>query len=328
MSFKYLFIPADQQQPVVQHEASKSGGLENDLLRRHAEMTFTSGAIDKDKQRAAMATQLGAKGVDPAKVEEMLNSQMGDRVVGSVEIISLAIPTNRNNFHSISLYCDGNSAFKESGKVPNVRATAIVRACGHVNMVVMGDCFIGRAKDDEREEWERLDFSLDEFSMTAGWVVAASMDNAGKNLSNYSTSGALDMMQNQMQQPAGTATGNKKAATSTPAAAVESEFSEGQSYVWTQTNDDVEVRMKLPTGLLSKQINVKISSSGLYIARKAGGAVEGVDAIFSSSAEGAKLSGAVNVEDSSWSIAEEREGRLLTVTLCKAKSSTWKKLIA
>lgn len=326
MSFKYLFVPADQQQPVVQHEASKSGGLENDLLRRHAEMTFTSGAIDKDKQRAAMATQLGAKGIDPAKVDEMLSSQFGDRVVGSVEIISLAIPTNRNNFHSISLYCDGNSAFKESGKVPNVRATAIVRACGHVNMVVMGDCFIGRAKDDEREEWERLDFSLDEFSMTANWVVAASVDNAGKNLSNYSTSGALDMMQNQMQQP-GASSGSTKATGLTSAAATESEFAEGQSYVWTQTSDDVEVRMKLPAGLLSKQISVKITSSGLFVARKTGAAIEGVDAIFSSSAEGAKLSGPVNVEDSSWSIAEEREGRLLTVTLCKAKNSTWKKLV-
>lgn len=319
MSFKYLFIPADQQQPVVQHEASKSGGLENDLLRRHAEKVFTSGAIDKDKQRAAVASQLGAKGIDPAKVDEMLNSQMGDRVAGSVEIISLAIPTNRNNFHSISLYCDGNSAFKESGKVPNVRATAIVRACGHVNTVVMGDCFIGRAKDDEREEWERLDFTLDELSMTANWVVAASVDNAGKNLSNYSTSGALDMMQNQMQQPS--------AATPAPAAAVVSEFSEGQSYVWTQTNEDVEVRMKLPAGLLSKQISVKITPSGLFIARKTGGPIEGVDPVFSSGAEGAKLSAPVNVEDSSWSIAEEREGRLLTVTLCKVKNATWKKLI-
>lgn len=317
MSFKYLFVPADPQVDIVQHEASKSGGLENDLLRRHAEMVFTSGAIDKEKQRAAVASQLGAKGIDPAKVEEMLNSQIGDRVAGSVEIISLCIPTNRNNFHSISLYCDGNSAFKESGKVPNLRATALVRACGHVNTVVMGDCFVGRAKDDERVEWERLDFLLEEFSITANWVVQASVENAGKNLSNYSTSGALDMMQSQMQQP-------KKA----EPVAVESEFSGSQSYVWTQSAEEVEVRMKLPTGLLSKHLSVKISSGGVFIGRKAGGPVEGVDAAFSSTADGAKLGGAVKVEDSTWSIADEREGRLLTLTLSKAKTNNWKNLLA
>lgn len=327
MSFKYLFIPTSLDEPLRELVASKSGGLENDALRKVAEETFsTSGNIDRTEQRKAVVQQLQDKGIDAAKIDEILDRGSGLNLTGTVEIITLAVPTARNSFESVSLYCDGNSAFKETGKIPNQRATAIARACGHSSLMIMGDCFIGRALDDESREWERLDFSAADLRLDAAWVQAAAKANAGKNLSSYSTSGALDAMQN--------ANAGKKVVSEAPAAPA-SEFSSGKLFVWTQGEDEVEVRMRLPGGLLSKHLNVQIASNALYVGRKgaksaAEAAVEGVDQRFSAESgavRGAALAGTVNPSESTWSVAEEREGRMLTVTLAKARRQHWAKLL-
>lgn len=327
MSFKYLYIPASRDEPLRELSASKSGGLENDALRKYAEETFSAtGSIDRVEQRNAVVAQLKGKGIDPSKIDEILDRGSGLNLTGAVEIITLAVPTILNKYESVSLYCDGNSAFKEGGKVPNERATAIARACGHSSLVIMGNCFIGRALDDESREWERLDFPEADLSLDATWVQAAAKSNAGKNLSSYSTSGALDAMQN--------ANVAKKAAPE-PAAVPASEFSDGELFVWTQGEDEVEVRMKLPGGLLSKHLSVQIANGALFVGRKgsktpADAALEGVDKRFSAmtgTVPGAALAGAVNPSESTWSVAEEREGRMLTVTMAKAKRQNWPKLL-
>jgi hypothetical protein len=329
MSFKYLYIPASEGEAVVELTASKSGGLENDALRKNAEGKFSGGDIDREEQRKAVTKQLEGKGIASSKVDEILNGDAGMKLAGSVEIITLAVPTRQNNYESVSLYCDGNSAFKEGGKVPNNRATAIARACGHASLMVMGDCFIGRALDDESKEWERLDFTEADLNGNASWVQAAARSNAGKNLSNYSTSGALNALQN----TSSSTPGHQKAAVAEPPA---SEFSSSEMYVWSQSEEDVEVRMKLPAGLLSKQLCVQIGANRLYVGRKgakdaAQAAIPGIDARFAAEegpARGALLAGTVSPGDSTWSVAEEREGRLLTVVLAKGKKQHWSALVA
>ena len=329
MSFKFLFVPANQSEPIVEIEGSKSGGLENDALRKTAEERFSQGSIDRAQQKAAMAEQLKGKGVDALKIEEILASDLGEKVAGSVEIITLAVPKPANRFHSISLYCDGNSSFKETGKIPNLRATVIARLCGHSNMVIMGDCFAGRALDDERVEWERLDFCAADFTESAKWVLEAAMANAGKNLDSYSTSGALNAMQQQ-----GSAA---PAVAAAPPAEPVSEFSATQKFVWGQTEEEVEVRMRLPEGLLSKQLCVEFAPAGrLFVGRKnaktpADAAIAGLDECFSQqvgdSGKGAQLQGPLCAGDCTWSVADEREGRLLTITLAKAKKGNWKSFL-
>ena len=241
------------------------------------------------------------------------------------------MPTTANGFSSVSLYCDGNSAFKKNGKIVNTRATAIARACGHGSIVVMGDCYAGRAHDDESKEWERLDFQVSELDTSANWVQHAARCNAGKNLSGYSTSGALSALQAQQGGGKGTAS----AAPPAPVGPPPSEFSSSEMFVWNQTDEEVEVRMKLPAGMLSKHLCVEIGADRLYVGRKnakssSEAILEGVDPQFSSGEgpdRGAKLSGAVSTGDSTWSIADEREGRMLTVSLAKATKVPWKKLL-
>lgn len=333
MSFKYLYIPADSNEPVAELEASKSGGLEKDLLRKHAESEFSKSGINREEQRAALASQLAEKGIDAVKIEEMMKNQVTDRTIGSVEIITLSLPTAQNNYISISLYCDGNSAFKAGGNVPNSRATAIVQACGHQNTVVMGNCFIGKAMDDERVEWERRDFIKPELDVSAPWVRVAAQANAGKDMGRYSTSGTLSAMHEAKQSKPTAGMTTPKA----EPAVVQSEFSPSQLFVWTQSAEEIEVRMRLPIGVLSKHLNVTFTGTSLYVGRKnakscADALIETVDPCFTAmngaTPTGAKLGGAINVSESTWSIAEEREGRCLTLNLAKAGKATWKNLLA
>lgn len=329
MSFTYLYIPAAEAEPIVELTASKDGGLENDALRKYAEEQFAQGSIDKEMQRAAVIEQLREKGIDASKVDEFMKGHAGGRLAGSVEIITLAIPTPANQYASVSLYCDGNSSFKPNGKVPNIRATQVARACGHQSLVVMGDCFAGRALDDESREWERLDLRLHDLRSDASWVIATAKANQGKNLGSFSTSGALGAMHDAAKGGAQPAT--TKAAPAPPA----SEFAANEAFVWTQNEDEVEVRMRLPAGMVSKHLCVQISADRLYVGRKnaagpAQAALEGVDARFSAEGpqgRGARLHGQVTAADCTWSVADEREGRMLTVSLAKAKTQTWKALL-
>jgi hypothetical protein len=320
MSFKYVCIPEDINVPLKQLSASKSGGLENDFLRKEAEQFFaTAGAIDKSMQRAAVVEQLKAKGIDPAKISDVLNRGAGDGLIASVEIITLSLPTVQNKFVSISLYCDANSAYKAGGPVANVRATELVRACGHKSMVVMGTCFLGKALDDERLEWSRLDMHVEECSIDSSWVQASAKANVGKNLDGYSTSGALNATMQQQQQHSGPASGSK-------AVEPRGEFTEEAKFSWSQTEDEVEIRMKIPEGLTTKQLSVLFAQTSVCVTKKNAGTgpgteVPGLDARFQQQDPQPQLHGRINVSESSWSVAEEHEGRILTITLCKANSS-------
>jgi hypothetical protein len=321
-SFKYVLIPADEAAAVVLLEASKKGGLENDALRVSAERAFTAD-ISHEQREAAVAKDLEAKGIDPSKVADFLSGNDGARMAGSVEIISLCLPNDANDFAAVSMYCDGNSSFRGGAQRPNLRATALLRACGMEKMVVMGDAFMGRAKDDERVAWERLDFVESDLDLKSVWIRDTAKFNAGKDMGKYTTSGALQGLHATQQQQLQ----NIKARP--PPAIVEKEFA-GDQYTWTQTEEEVEVRMVLPEGLLAKQLSVKITSAGLKISRKTGAAVEGLHAAFAgedAASAGAALFAPIIAADSTWSVAEEREGRILTASLAKGSSKTWKSLL-
>lgn len=74
--FKYLFIPADINIKVDEREASKSGGLENDALRRGAEEDFQQSVegMDQDAQNRATADALQEQGMDQARVSEIMST--------------------------------------------------------------------------------------------------------------------------------------------------------------------------------------------------------------------------------------------------------------
>ena len=194
MDFTYVLCPADTSKAVQEFQASKRGGLTDDALRQAAEKQFSGAGLNKSRQKAEVARQMQEKGMDASAIEKSLRD-FGDNLAGNVEIITLCLPTEASGFQSVSLYCDGNSSFRDDGSNrPNTRATALAQACGYKDMTIMGDCFIGKALDDERVEWERLDFTATDVSINASWVTLAATLNKGKDMSAWSTSGSLASM--------------------------------------------------------------------------------------------------------------------------------------
>ena len=62
------------------------------------------------------------------------------------------------------------------GLTMNERATKLTVACG-VTQRIMGDAFVARAQDDNRDLFKRLDMSRDEFAPNAAWVLRRRAEN-------------------------------------------------------------------------------------------------------------------------------------------------------
>ena len=328
--FSYIKVPPKSSDPVVTLRSSKEGGLGEDALRKRAELYFGSQALHKSSQQDEVAKQLKEGGMSDASVREAM-IQFGDKMAGQVEIITLCLPCPQNNYQSVSIYCDGNNRFR-TGDVAdqlNERATSLAHACGHKDVAIMGECFIGRAHDDERLEWERLDFMEAELSLDSTWIVQAALLNKGKNVSGWSTSGVVQNMQNKQQQ-------SQQQMQSTrgkepPVEDLEDVLPEC-GYWMTQDAEEVEVRIPIKKGLSTKNFLCDIKASSIVlgnktISRTEGSPLEGVSEALTAKG-GINLSGIVDVSESTWSIAQERIGRMLTITLAKAQKKNWSSLFA
>merc|ERR1712216_225592 len=102
-------------------------------------------------------------------------------------------------------------------------------------------------------------------------------------------------------------------------------------YIWKEdSGDDIEVRMVIPENVAAKNIKIDIKTNSITLAPKdAGNATlkgaleESVNAAF---LNGSKLFKGIDVEDSSWSIGQEKEGRALVLTLAKKSGGVWNQL--
>ena len=328
-------VPASANEKVVDLRSSKSGGLEKDALRKHAELHFGSKTMDKSSQQYEVAKQLREGGMDEAAVNDAM-AKFGDKMAGQVEIITLCLPSPANEYQSVSIYCDGNNRFRtDNAEELNVRATALAKACGH-DISIMGEVFLGRAHDDERVEWQRLDFFPEDVSLDSEWAKAAAAANAGKNTAAWSTTNVLQNFQQQQKKGTPAANAAAAAAASGDKKVVELSVDVEASlpacgYWMTQDTEEVEVRLPVPAALLSKHFLCLIKSSSLVLGNKTlskteGSFVEGVaDAL--TAAGGVTLFGTVDTGESTWSIAQEAEHRMLTITLVKAQKKHWKGLL-
>lgn len=340
MSFKYLYIPSDIAEPVKELIASKSGGLNNDYLRKHAELQFMNDEVDVNKQVDGIYKHLNSslKDIDHEKLKKIIES--GQQLGSNVEIVTITLPSALNCYNTVSLYCDGNSSFKQNNKnkEENLRATNLLRACGHKDTIVIGGCFIGRSLDDERIEWERLDFLISDLNENSLWIRDAAKANFGKNLGNYSTSGALSAIQNNSLNNSSTATtttvSNKNVDDNNELNQLNNKL-----YSWIQTIDEIELRMHLPADLTSKQLIIQINSNSIYIDKKnkkdISDTIEGINNVFlnpsiiqSTNINTSTLYSRINTSESTWSIANEKEGRMLTINLIKCEHKNWPSLFS
>jgi len=277
MSFTYVKIPAESSEPVEELTASKAGGLEQDALVNNAKSYF---------QKQAGADYL------------------------SCDITALSIPLAKNNYHAVSLYA--NDYGRDSRE--NDRATQLVTACGHaIAEPIRGDVFVGRAHDNEEFEWGRLDFTIEDADPTADWCRLARSSGGGGG-----HGGKASSLSNLVQQQLGTAQGKAPPQIVAPATTVGLYGSDGGVPVteswgtWTQSNDEVELKLSIPSEAKSKDCKITFKPNKLTVAVNNETKVEGT------------LFGAVVPDECTYTIETVPGGRELCITLIKAdEGTTW-----
>ncbi len=313
--FSFAFIPESDAIPVQTLRASMSGGLENDQLQAYAKAHLKRDS-DTSARLDSIQKQMREAGTDVTKLDPQLLSSLHSMGT-SLEIVSLQLPSPRNGYIGVSLYSDANAINKDFK--PNTRATRIVRACGHANLVVMGDCFLGRYYDNEEEEWLRRDFLGAEAAPDAQWVLSTAADNKGKNLSAYSSSGAMSASMNQMLGS------NKGSIMNNPFSAMAEanvpESAPDDVVSWTDQGDEVEVKIKIDANVTSKQVKVEFSPSGVRVVSPALTPSELATSL--SSSTGLELASRIVAGDSNWQLEGSGVNRKLTLTLSKAASGKW-----
>jgi hypothetical protein len=320
-NFSYVFVPSDSTRSIAAHVADKSGGLDQDALRLSAESHF-AGIVPENFQQVqeeALHAMLKEKGVNNHQMVKATAAGM----VGAVEIVTLLLPCPDNNFTSVSMYCDQNG--KNKGLPLNQRASSIAKVCGHSGEIY-GDVFFGRCMDDESKPWERLDFTIADLSSDAPWVKEAQQRNKGKSLGGYSTSGVLQNMLNS----------NKTSVIDGNAPVVHpgtsGDVSETEFITWTQTKEEMEVRVKLPiSNVKSSDIDVKIHSKSLQVMLKSGQTIspeEGSSTVHKIVQKGGgELWAAIDPDCSAWTLDKTKHGDVFVVcTLAKNVETQWPQL--
>lgn len=330
--FKFVLIPAAND-PVEEISKSKSGGLEADELRIHAESYFSAGAESmgsSEKQKEEMKAMLAQQGIDASTLDPALFEKL-PQLGGSVEILSLLLPTAANGFVSISMYCDRNGQAKN---LPlNVRASSICQVCA-VQTAVYGDAFIGRAHDDESIPWVRMDFTQKDISADAQWIRYAAEKNKGKNMGSYTTSGQMENMANQQmaQASAGAAKKSGKGTlspSSVAAAAAQLPVEKAPEVPsWNQSGEEVEIKVRLPVNAKKKDLVVKIQSNKLQLSFKNRDLLADYNhrnevdrkIIFGG---GADLFDRIDVDSSTWNMETIGAEQYIVFSLAKQKEGTW-----
>jgi CS domain len=226
-SYCFVRIPAYPSAPVEEITADKSGGLTKDSLVAYAKRYFGGGFCN---------------------------------------IVAVTVPTAANQHLACSMYTqmDGN----ESSSRENSRASALIVACGGSTTVVLGDAFCGRVHDDEEADiWERQDFTIADADPSAEWCRQARESGRGP-----SSSSLQNLLQTQMGAGVGKA---PPAIISDPSSHPSSAHAYGMNGgaavqeswggCWTQTDDEVEVRLSLGPDVTAKQCQVVLGRSKLKI---------------------------------------------------------------
>lgn len=214
--FKFVEIPADNDRPIIEHEASAKGGLEADELQIYAKKHYSKNqtVVSEEQRLEQLKKQLSSQGIDLTNVEpSMLKAALAiEANNASIEIIQLMVATKEYDYIGCTLYCDATGSMK--GAQPNARATHILQLCGITNTTVLGDAFIGKCYDNEEFPWVRRSLTVADvvgsdspgaYAPQDAWLVQSALRaNKGKNLSAYSTAGQLqkmsDMHQNKQKE--------------------------------------------------------------------------------------------------------------------------------
>lgn len=286
------------------------------------ELTTTpSRSLENDSFVETLQPHFSGRGkMDKKLIEEQLKSQMKgqpvtdgllEKVMAStrVQIVPLLLPTKASKFKAVSMYVDDQGIAKNLPK--NARASSIAMACGQPSEV-RGDAFLGRLYDNEAEadgkdSWYRMDMTIQDCSSDASWVRTAKTTTSARSGGGGGDVQALRALTDRL-------------ASSQARASLDvdrSGYKGGKTdeYTWSQSDDEVEIVVPVPTECDKKNISVQFKTKSINVA------VDGKQIL------SGNLFASVHPDDCTWTLSKGKS-RVLTVSLEKVNQDTnWSSLL-
>lgn len=297
--FKYVFIPADNNEPIEERNFPQVD-LEDDrfikMIKAYFSQANPESGVDRDLLIKQMS-QHAKRDITDSMDTETLNRLLS---VTSVDIMSIALPSVENGHVGVSLYCDDKG--KSKNLQENHRAGGLVAACGLVGQTLDGDVFLSRMYDDGDENWFRLNFGLVDVSSSAPWVMRAA-EQANRKLTSGPTS--LSGLAEQFFSNAPTVLPELQNAV---------EGGSTEEYRWTQSSEEVEVTVKCGERVTKANVSVLIKQKSLKVKLGDSVIIDG------------ELPEAVDPSDSTWTFSSG--DKMVQITLIKKmEGSMWKQLL-
>lgn len=269
-AYKYLLIPSDKNQPIVEKLGDNRGGLSNDDLVGTAKKYFQDekkklGSSNTSnqylqlpaEQKKIIANSIRQKTGNAAALshvsdDDILQMLETSQNSASCNIIAVTVPTKVNNFQAVSMYTSQDDD-ESSDVAVNMRAVSFLHSMGHTNANCKGDVFIGRCIDDENGDvWKRVDFSIVDLSSESEWCRIAKLKGGGGSSAGgkpFSLNGLISGQQEHQQQKLSHDTSAQR-----------------DGYTWSQNDEEVEIIFVVRSVIKSKSVKLSVSNkSGIKL---------------------------------------------------------------
>lgn len=233
----YVLVPADTSKPLQELTFQSITGIPGDLLIEHLKSAFSKKSdenVDVELLKSQATQTLTGSADTPGTVSDAALQQVAAEA--NVESFSLVHPIPANNFTGINIYLDEVGMLK---RLPlNKRASDFAARAGfNPAPTFYGNVFLGRVQ--QKPALKNVSFLLGaDTAPDAPWMKAATTENLEYQMEMNRITGRSDL-----QQP-GVAGGDGKS-------------KEEDGYTWTQTEEELEIIVLLPSDAISKQIAVK-----------------------------------------------------------------------
>tara|TARA_B110001452_G_scaffold190169_2_gene160364 strand:+ start:272 stop:1285 length:1014 start_codon:yes stop_codon:yes gene_type:complete len=214
-SFTFVHIPADVHSPITSHEGIRAGNA--DLLPSLLAPCFASDeamdpAVVMRETHARIKSMMlgGGTGADALRAPSAQEIQK-QATGGACEAYPLAPASEENGWRAVRLYLDEVGALRSRPR--NRRAEDLAAAAGLSDLSFHGDVYVGRCERGDTGE-HNVSFSVDELAPSSEWAMQARK--------------AHDRMAHEMGH------GDKEHLAK----------GSGDKYSWTQTDEDLEVRVQ------------------------------------------------------------------------------------
>mmetsp|Transcript_644 Transcript_644/g.865 ORF Transcript_644/g.865 Transcript_644/m.865 type:complete len:254 (+) Transcript_644:30-791(+) len=187
--FTYVLVPSDNALPFKELSITPKKDKEVESLPQALQAYFAKNAKPMSAvEKQELRKQIESQAKQPIQLTDDILEMMASSSI--VDIVPLYPNRPQSDFVGVSIYCDDKGMIKN---LPvNERASAITMLCGKPTRVY-GDCFFARVKDDGRDVFERMDFTLKDLQSGTGWMKEAKEFNESQEGQKAAANSMLSM---------------------------------------------------------------------------------------------------------------------------------------